>query len=185
VPGLEHEIRRRVARLRTYHPSIRACRVQLRQSDRHHKLGSRFEVRLDLSVPERRHLLVSHVPSVRMTARREGKGHLRKTDEVRPDRRYALVAVREAFDVARRRLQDIARRQRGDVKRHAATPRGHVVRLMNDHGFIEAPDGHEVYFHRASVLGRRFKDLAVGRQVTFVEERGDQGPQASTVRLVR
>jgi hypothetical protein len=29
-----------------------------------------------------------------------------------------LVALHEAFDIARRQLQELARRQRGDVKTH-------------------------------------------------------------------
>jgi cold shock CspA family protein len=42
-----------------------------------------------------------------------------------------------------------------------------------------------VYFHRNSVLDDAFDDLEVGSRVAFVEERGDKGPQASTVQVVR
>ena len=51
-------------------------------------------------------------------------------------------------------------------------------------GFLEAADGHEVYFHRNSVLDGLFSRLAVGTRVTFVEEIGEKGPQASTVKLL-
>ena len=44
--------------------------------------------------------------------------------------------------------------------------------------------GYEVYFHRNSVLDGAFRRLTVGARVTFVEEVGDKGPQASTVRLL-
>ena len=53
-----------------------------------------------------------------------------------------------------------------------------------DFGFLEAADGHEVYFHRNSVLDGAFSLLAVGTHVAFAEEMGDKGPQASTVKLL-
>ena len=50
-------------------------------------------------------------------------------------------------------------------------------------GFLKTSDGREVYFHRNSVLNDAFPRLKVGTRVTFAEEEGDKGPQASTVRL--
>ncbi|MND05104.1 hypothetical protein D3C83_256970 [compost metagenome] len=35
-----------------------------------------------------------------------------KQRELNPEHKHALVAIRDAFDIARRRLQDHARRQR-------------------------------------------------------------------------
>jgi hypothetical protein len=61
---------------------------------------------------------------------------------------------------------DYARRQRGQVKAQAAMQRGSVRQLEADHGFLDAEDGRDVYFHRNSVVG-------------------DKGPQASTVAIVR
>jgi cold shock CspA family protein len=51
-------------------------------------------------------------------------------------------------------------------------------------GFIETADGREVFFHRNSVLDEAFDRLTVGSEVRFVEEMGEKGPQASTVRLI-
>jgi len=103
-----------------------------------------------------------------------------------PERKHVSVAIREAFDIARRRLQDYARRQRGAVKVPVRQPRGRVVRLfpIDEYGYIEAEDGHEVYFHKRSVLKDAFNRLTVGSLVSFVEEPGEKGPQASTVTLV-
>jgi cold shock CspA family protein len=105
---------------------------------------------------------------------------------VRPEDRHARVAVRKAFEAARRQLQDYRRRQRGIGKIHEAVPLGRVARLLPDGsgGFIEAPDGHEVYFHPNSVLNAGFGRLDIGSQVAFIEEKGDRGPQASTVKVV-
>lgn len=61
------------------------------------------------------------------------------------------------------------------------------MRLLNPqegYGFLETPDGREIYFHRHSVLHGHFDDLQVGTEVTFVEEAGKKGAQASTVAIV-
>ena len=52
-----------------------------------------------------------------------------------------------------------------------------------DCGFIETPDGREVYFHRNAVLNDAFDRLTVGSDVRFVENEGVKGSQASTVRV--
>jgi cold shock CspA family protein len=41
-----------------------------------------------------------------------------------------------------------------------------------------------VYFHRNAVLNGDFHHLQVGTEVSFVEEAGERGPQASTLRLI-
>jgi cold shock CspA family protein len=50
-------------------------------------------------------------------------------------------------------------------------------------GFIETSDGREIYFHRNSVLNGAFPRMKPGVKVAYVEEAGEKGPQASTVRL--
>jgi cold shock CspA family protein len=118
-------------------------------------------VRIDLTVPGKE-LVVARDPSL----------HLAHED--------VLVAIRDSFDAARRELMDYARLQRGQAKARAGTQEGRVTRLDADHGFLESEDGREIYFHRNSVR-QRFERLAVGTKVRFTEERGDRGPQASTV----
>jgi cold shock CspA family protein len=75
---------------------------------------------------------------------------------------------------------------RGQVNGHAAPDHGRVTKFLagQDCGFIETPDGREIYFHRNAVLDRAFDRLTIGSEVRFVEEAGDKGPQASTVRLI-
>jgi cold shock CspA family protein len=50
------------------------------------------------------------------------------------------------------------------------------------YGYIETADGREVYFHANSVLNDQ--GLKLGTRVSFVEEAGERGAQASTVRAV-
>jgi cold shock CspA family protein len=52
------------------------------------------------------------------------------------------------------------------------------------YGFLTAEDGREIYFHQNSVLHRAFHRLKIGMKVIFVEEQGEKGLQASTVRVL-
>jgi cold shock CspA family protein len=54
----------------------------------------------------------------------------------------------------------------------------------SSYGYIETPDGREIYFHANSVLNNRFKSLKLGSKVSFAEEAGEKGPQASSVHLI-
>ena len=96
------------------------------------------------------------------------------------------MAIRDAFQAARRQLQDHVRKLDGKVKAHEVPPVGRIVRLFSEqgYGFIEAPDKREVYFHRNSVRDDGFDQLSVGVGVVYVEEDGEDGPQASMVRPV-
>ena len=183
--ALEANIRDRVAWLERFSPGIVHCRVLVEKPHRHRHDGRHFHIRIDLTVPGRDPVVISHEPSLHAQLKdTEGETH-RKESEIEGVHRYALVAIREAFDVARRRLEDIAREQRGVVKTHEAAAHGTVVEIskIDDFGFIQTNE-HRVYFNRASVLDDAFDDLSVGAAVAFVEERGENGPQASTVRVI-
>jgi cold shock CspA family protein/ribosome-associated translation inhibitor RaiA len=163
---LKAKVREEVERLETYFDRITGCRVAVEVPHHHHRRGNCYRVRIDLTVPGEE-IVVNRGPG--------------EHEEYRdPD-----VAIRDAFDAARRRLEDYARRRRGAVKAHPeAQPHAKVRELLPhaDHGFLETPDGREIFFHRRSVVGGRFEDLAPGTEVTFVEVAGEKGPQASTVR---
>ena len=74
----------------------------------------------------------------------------------------------------------------GMIKSHEGQPIGTVVRLdpAGEFGFLRSSDGEEFYFHRNSVLDGNFSELAVGSRVTFADEIGEKGPQATTVKLL-
>lgn len=145
---------------------ITAGRVVVKGPGARHHQGGLFEVNIWLTLPGGREVAVVRTP--------------------RLDERHAdpAFAINDAFHRARRRLQDQVRRMRNDVKTHEESPVGTVNQLPAtcDYGFLSAPDGHEIYFHRNSVLNGQFARLKVGDKVAFVEELGDKGPQASTVR---
>lgn len=186
IDAVEVDIRKRLESLGRYYPAIMTARVMVEPAARHHRRGNRYQIRIDLTVPGEE-IAVKHAASLRPAARARALARTSKGQELDRGHRYLGVAVREAFAVARRRLQDYGRLQRGAVKLHEARPEGRVVRLFPSeaYGFLEAQDGHEVYFRDTSVLDGAFRRLKPGSRVAFVEERGNKGPQASTVRLIR
>jgi cold shock protein len=59
------------------------------------------------------------------------------------------------------------------------------VELLNDnkgYGFIQTDSGHDVFVHHSAIQGEGFKSLRAGERVSFVEEQGNKGPQATNVR---
>ena len=184
-PTLDAAIRARINKLETYYGAITGCRVLVEPAQRHHETGNRYHVRIDISVPGD-DIVVAHEPSLHASAQAIELAETTRVNEPDPERKHVLVAIHEAFDIARRRLQDYARRQRGTVKAPARQSQGCVSRFfpIDEYGYIETEDGHEVYFQKSSVLKDGFDHLAVGNAVSFVEEAGEKGPQASTVRIL-
>jgi len=93
-PALEAVIRERAAKLDRFHPQVMSCRAVVEEAARHKSQGKEFVVRLDIKV---------------------AGGEVAVNRDRSED---AFVAVRDAFDAARRQLEDLARRQRGAVKSH-------------------------------------------------------------------
>jgi cold shock CspA family protein len=183
--SLEAAVRERIGKLEAFCPSIVGCRVLFERAERRRRAGSRYHVRIELSVPGE-DVVIAHDASLHGGARDIQQERTRKADEPDPARKHALVAIHEAFDSAGRRLQDYVRRRRGAVKSPARLPRGRIAELFPEsgYGYIEAEDGHRVYFQASSVLKGAFARLRVGRAVSFVEESGEKGPQASTVKVL-
>ena len=183
--AIKEEIRARAEKLEHFYSPITSCRVLVEATARHHQKGYSFHIRIDLTVPEGE-IVVKRAPTLYPTEKDIGDERQRKGMETRSERKHLKVAIREAFDAARRRLQDHARRLRADVKTHEPAIEGRVIKLLPSagYGYIETPDAYEIYFHANSVINDRFKDLKLGSKVSFVEEAGEKGPQASTVRLI-
>jgi cold shock CspA family protein len=165
-PAIEEEIRDRALWLDEFCGDILGCRVVVEVPHRHHQRGNQYSVRIDLTVP-----------GEEIAVTREPPEHDAYRD--------VNVAIRDAFDTARRLLEDYVRRRRQDVKAHEEVPHAWVTQLFpaDGYGFLRTIDNRDIYFHRNSVLQDAFDRLEVGTEVTFVEAEGKQGPQASTVRI--
>jgi ribosomal subunit interface protein len=157
-PPLAAELRRRAAKLERHYDRITSCRIAVERASNHHQEGGPYRVRLDITVPGAE--LVAN----------------KAADDLK-------VAIRDAFEAAERQVEEFAQKRRGDVKTPVLPPQGTVVRLFAEegYGFVEGPDGREVYFHRNAVLEPGFDSLELGSRVRYAEARGFEGPQASTV----
>ena len=163
---IEDEIEDRLEWLEECCGDILSCRVVVEVPHRHHLHGNQYLVRIDLKVP-----------GEQIAVNREAAEHVQY--------REVGVAIRDAFDTARRRLEDYVRMRRQNVKTHEGTPQGWVSKLMPQagYGFLRTPDNQEIYFHRNSVLNDAFDRLQVGTEVIFAEEEGARGLQATTVKI--
>lgn len=163
--AVESEIYDKADWLERYYGRITGCHVMVEAPHKRRHQGKLFHVRVDLILP-----------GVEFVVRRDPPKH-HAHENIR-------VAIRDAFDAARRRMEDYVRRQHRPPKAHLRPARARVAEIFPDegYGFLEAEDGQRVYFHRNSVLQNGFPRLNIGAEVRFTEELGDQGPQASTVR---
>ncbi len=166
VDTVHDKILRYVAELEDRFGRVTTGHVVVKAPGEHHRTGGLYEINIRLALPDHKEVNVGRTP---------------RADERHSDIDFAL---HDAFKRARRQLQDRTRRLQGQVKPHEAQPTGKVTRLESDFGVLETADGHDVYFHRNSVLNGDFAKLSVGARVSFVEEVGEKGPQASTVRLI-
>jgi cold shock CspA family protein/ribosome-associated translation inhibitor RaiA len=159
----EEAIRREARKLETFADRITSCRVMVETPHRRGNEGVQYLVRIDLTLPGRE-----------LVVKRQPQAQLR-------------TALQDAFDVAKRQVQDYVRRRRGFVKTYLPVDHARVRTLFQweGYGFLEDHQGREIYFHRNSVLNGAFDRLTEGAEVRFVEEEGNEGPQASTVTLVQ
>jgi cold shock CspA family protein len=189
TPAIEETIREKAAKLEAYYDRILGCHVVVEAPHRHHHKGKAYLVRIDLTVPGGG-LVVNRGPS-RLNAAKLRDPELADKDLAeshQPSKHAAhqdlYVAIRDSFNSAARKLRDYARKRRGEIKAHGSAALARVSNIFADEGFgfLETPDGREIYFHRNSVLPPGFDSLERGAQVHFAEVAGEKGPQATTVR---
>lgn len=92
----ESRIRDKAEALAVLEPRLLQCRVVVDLPHRHHKNGDRFRVRIELSVPGSKRLLIEHGPVADVHQ-----------------------AIHGGFETAKRRLKALNERRRGAVKTHA------------------------------------------------------------------
>ena len=183
--SVEDWIRAEAEKLEDFYSRVMACHVTIEMPHRHHRKGSPYHIRIDLTVPGEE-IVVKREPSLRRRAIELGETAVKKHLEPKKSHKELRLAIHDAFKAIGRRLQDYARRQRGDIKSHPPLLVAQVGKIMQGegYGFLTSADGRGIYFHKNSVLNRAFSKLRVGTKVSFIEESGEKGPQASSVRVV-
>ncbi len=160
--AIRADITEKAEKLDKYYDRIMRCRVVIESPKRHQHEGKLYNVHIYITVPG---------------------GELMVKRDLDKD---LYVAIRDAFQAARRKLEDFAGQQRFDVKHHEETPHALITSLFPDkgYGFLTTQDGLEVYFHENSVLNKDFNKLKIGMKVRFAEEMGVKGPQASSLTII-
>ena len=154
-------------RLPEFYPAILGCRVVVSAPHRHQHKGKLYQIRLEVDVPGN-NIVVNRRP-----------GDMFAHQDI-------YVAIRDAFKAAERQLKNYRAKLDQEVKSHETPPHGRITKLFREegYGFLETPDGREFYLHRNSVLDDAFDRLEIGSEVRFAPERGEKGPQASSVHLI-
>lgn len=173
IPWAEEEIRNRIARLEQIFDRLVTCRVRIDQRANNASGSIPPVVRIEMGVPGRGDLVVSHEPE-----------HLQQKYRS-PDLRNA---IHEAFRIAedklatyKRQLQDRPKEAHGG----ASPASGQIAEIdaSGQSGFILNSAGALLFFHRNSLVTGDFDGLSRGDEVVYVEEAGMTGPAASKVRL--
>ena len=165
--NVEAVIREKAEKLDQFFEKIMTCRVLVESPHSHHHQGRLYHVRVDITVPG----------NELVASRSHDKNHAHED---------VYVAIRDAFDAAERQLQEYKGKLKNKVKAHETPAHGEVTELApdQDYGRIQTSDGRDIYFHRNSLVRGEYDELEVGSEVRFVEESGEEGPQASTVHVV-
>lgn len=150
----EATLRQKIQKLEQFCEDIISCRVLVEVPHRHKQHGKQYNVCIDLSIPGSE-ILVRREP-------REDLG----------------VAMRDAFEAARRQLLRHLSRHRKHGKRVEPSPGlARVTRIYPDrgYGFLSTRDGREIYFDIDSMVQDDFDALELGTYVHYSES--GQGPR--------
>lgn len=122
--AVEATVRRRVTKLEHLAGELIRCKVTIEAPHRHHRQGNLFSVSVDLH-QSGRELVTNRTPQAS-----------REHEDV-------YVALRDAFDAARRQVIKQLRTRRGDVKHHSTSPRRGAVPAIDATEVDEQVPGHD------------------------------------------
>ena len=101
--AIEAAVQKYVDKLKLFNGDIISCRVAIEAPHKHQYKGKLYHVVVDVRLPGKE-IVVSRAPE-------DQQAH----EDV-------YVAIRDAFDAARRQIQDYAKIRRGQVKAHEPPP---------------------------------------------------------------
>jgi ribosome-associated translation inhibitor RaiA len=100
LPSLEEDLRRRAAKFDRWISDLMSCRIIVEAAGNRHHQGHRYQIKIDVRVPE-----------AELAVTQQGDEDIN-------------IAVRDAFEAMDRQLEDYARRRRGAIKAHPAADLG-------------------------------------------------------------
>ncbi len=165
-------VNEKIAKLEHVCNYISSCHIAIEKTHDRPRTGSPYRVRIDMTVPPGHELVAQSNPS----------------DSNQHDPLDAVI--RDAFSAARQQLVKLTKQQhesdRSKSYEEVQETTALVTKLFRDqgYGFLKTLDGREIYFHSNSVLHDDFERLEIGTGVHFSLEQGEEGPQASTVKII-
>ncbi|MCG6138552.1 MAG: HPF/RaiA family ribosome-associated protein [Nostoc sp. LLA-1] len=165
-------IQEKIAKLELVCNYINSCHIAIEKTHDRPRSGSPYRVRIDMTVPPGHEIVAQSNP-----------GESNQYDPLDAVIRDAFNAARQQLIKLSERQQESHRAQNQEVEQDTTAL---VTKLFHDrgYGFLKTLDGREIYFHRNSVLHNDFERLGIGTGVHFSLEMGEEGPQASTVKIV-
>ncbi len=117
---IETKIAEKAAKLEKIFDRMTHCRVVVSAPNKHAHKGKTYEIKIDIGIPDHAPLILTHEASV---------GHAQEDLQ---------IAIRDAFDAAKRRLDDIAEKINGAAKAERGRRRPAPARVP------EPDDGDDV-----------------------------------------
>jgi cold shock CspA family protein len=157
----EDKINEEVSKLESRYPEIIHDLRFTIIAPSHHRLGA-FEIRA-----------VSTVPDDTIVVKNNGE--------------LVVPLIVDVFNDLNRQLREYNRKRQHLMRQEILPEIGIVHRVVpgGEYGFIQSADGREIYFHKNSLKNLSYNDLREGDSVEFSAEEGEQGPQATWVKLKR
>lgn len=119
--ALETLVAEKIARLEKFYREISSCHLSIEKVHDHPESGSPYRVRLDITVPEDREIVVDKSPD---------QGVQYKPLE---------AIIRDAFDIADRQLKELNEQQHDHMKTHIPGQREVILDELEEEVAIKAP----------------------------------------------
>ena len=126
TPALEALIAEKIDKLEKFYRQISSCHLVVEKVHDHPENGSPYRVRIDITVPEDREIVVDKSPD---------KGKQNQPLE---------ALIREAFDVANRQLKEMNEQQHNHMKTHVPGKREIQLDQLEEDVAIKAPPAEPV-----------------------------------------
>ena len=123
TPELDRLVSEKIEKLETFYHQISSCHIAIEKIHDHPDSGSPCRVRIDITVPEDREIVIDKSPD-------KGKALLKQPVE---------ALIRDAFDVANRKLKELNEQQHNHKKTHIPGQREVMLDELEADVAIDAP----------------------------------------------
>lgn len=121
TPALEALVAEKIDKLEKFYSQISSCHLAIEKVHDHPEQGSPYRVRIDITVPEDREIVVDKSPD-----------HGKQNQPLE-------ALIREAFDVANRQLKELNEQQHNHMKTHIPGKREIELDKLEEEVAIKAP----------------------------------------------